>query len=344
METRKLGRSGIEVSALGMGCWAIGGPWTYHPGDSEPHPAGWSAVEDADSLAAIGAALDAGVTFFDTAANYGAGHSERLLGEALGRHREEVVIATKFGYLVDEETRDVRSDHTVVLQNLQSDCEASLRRLGTDYIDLYQLHVGDYDPELAAEIRDALEELVSAGKIRTYGWSTDSAPGAQVFAQGEHCAAIQFAYNVFAEKYAIRDLLAETNLAGIARSPLAMGILTGKMTSETTFPEDDVRQEMNFKEGRTAFMLELGNRLQRILTEGGHTPAQGALSWILTGDERIVPIPGFKTDAQVAENLGTLAAGRLSADQMTRIEGIRAAWLDTVRGHYNPDEVSATTE
>jgi aryl-alcohol dehydrogenase-like predicted oxidoreductase len=336
METRTLGRSGIEVGAIGAGCWAIGGPWTYHPEDRDPHPAGWGEVDDAESARAIQAALDGGVTLFDTAANYGAGHSERVLGRALGRRRHDVVVATKFGYLVDEETRDVRADHSMVLPNLRRDCEASLRRLGTDYIDVYQFHVGDYDPTRAAEIRDGLEELVAEGKVRWYGWSTDSAEGARVFAEGKHCTAVQFAYNVFSEKFDLRSVLADSDLGGIARSPLAMGILTGKMTSETTFPADDVRTELDFTEGRHAALLSVGHRLQTVLTERGHTAAQGALSWILSSDQRIVPIPGFRTAAQVTENLATLEAGLLSLDQMTRIEGIRAASIDTVGAFYNP--------
>ncbi len=337
METRTLGRSGIEVSAIGMGCWAIGGPWTYHPAEGDPHPAGWSVVDDTQSIRAIHAALDAGVAFFDTAANYGAGHSERVLGRALRSRRSDVVIATKFGYLVDEGSRDVRSDHAQVLPRVRRDCEESLRRLGTDYIDLFLLHVDDYDPEQAVAVRSALDELVDEGKIRAYGWSTDSAERARVFAEGAQCAVIQFAYNVFSQKYDLRDLLVEAVLGGIARSPLAMGMLTGKMTETTTFPDDDVRQELDFKEGRHAFLLGLGKRIEEILTAEGHSPAQGALSWILTGDPRIVPIPGFKTADQVAENIGALQAGPLSLDQMTRIEGIRAACIDTVQTYYNPE-------
>jgi aryl-alcohol dehydrogenase-like predicted oxidoreductase len=130
MFTRTLGRSNIEVSALGLGCWAIGGPWSW----SDGRAMGWGQVDDAESARAIHKALDLGVSFFDTAANYGAGHSERILGQALAGRRDRVVIATKFGHVVDEETRVVHDDD-VLLENIRQDCENSLRRLGTDYID-----------------------------------------------------------------------------------------------------------------------------------------------------------------------------------------------------------------
>jgi aryl-alcohol dehydrogenase-like predicted oxidoreductase len=320
-----------------MGCWAIGGPWRFFDAAGDSTPAGWSSVDDAASVEAIRAGLDAGVTLFDTAANYGAGHSERVLSQALGKMRDQVVIATKFGFLVDSEARAVTTDNDQVLPNLVSDCEASLRRLGRDWIDLYQLHVADYSLDLVPDLLEALEGLVAAGKIRAYGWSTDDAAGAAAFAAGEHCTSVQFAYNVFSQKYAVRDLLAEADLGGLARSPLAMGILTGKMTERTTFPDDDVRSQMDLSQGRLAFLLDTAQRIRHTLTAGGHTATQGALAWVLTSDPRIVPIPGFKTAAQVGENVRTLDVGLLDTDQMIRIEGMRAASLDTVRSYYNPD-------
>ena len=138
---RTLGRSGIEVSAVGMGCWAIGGRWTYLGS-----PAGWGEIDDAESIRAIHAALDMGVNFFDTAANYGCGHSERILGRAVKDRRNQVVIATKFGHLVDETAKDVTlydgdEEGGEIVRHIRADCDASLRRLDSDYIDVYQLHV-----------------------------------------------------------------------------------------------------------------------------------------------------------------------------------------------------------
>jgi aryl-alcohol dehydrogenase-like predicted oxidoreductase len=263
------------------------------------------------------------VTFFDTAANYGAGHSERILAKALEGRREEVVIATKFGYLVDEDAKLVVNNQDVILDNIRQDCEDSLRRLNTDYIDLYQFHVGDYPPEKAAPVRDALEELVAAGKIRWYGWSTDNAEGARVFADGEHCTAIQQAIN-WATK---RDygptlkICEDYRLASVVRNPLGMGILTGKFKGgEVKLPDDDVRHDWDFKEGAIAGFVQTVEDLREVLTSEGRTLAQGALRWLWARSDVTIPIPGFKTVAQVKENAGALAFGPLGESEMRQID------------------------
>ena len=156
MSTRVLGRSGIKVSAIGFGCWAIGGPFTM-----DGKPDGWGAVDDRESAAAIRRALDLGVMFFDTADAYGTGHSEQVLGRALAAHRDEVVIATKFGYTYDA-ARQALTGQDASPGYIRQACQASLRRLGTDRIDLYQLHVGDLPLSQADEVIGALEELAAA--------------------------------------------------------------------------------------------------------------------------------------------------------------------------------------
>src|SRR3954468_14119194 len=188
---RPLGRSGIDVSALGTGCWAIGGPWTM--GDRE---AGWGPVDDDESIRALHAAMAGGVTFFDTAANYGAGHSETVLGRAIAGRRSEVVLATKCGYGVEEAGRHVDPAPDVSPEAVERSCAESLRRLGTDRIDLFQLHVGDLDPVLADDVVATLERLVDRGSIRACGWSTDDVDRARRFAEGPHCAAVQHRLNV----------------------------------------------------------------------------------------------------------------------------------------------------
>ncbi len=322
MFTRRLGKSGIEVSAMGMGCWAIGGPWTYDDGENEPSAAGWGKIDDEESVRAIHAGLDAGVNFFDTAANYGAGHSERILAQALKGRRDKVVIATKFGYVVDQEKKLIARNDDVLLANIRQDCEDSLRRLDTDYIDLYQFHVGDYDPHKAGAVRDVLEELVKEGKIRWYGWSTDNAEGARVFAQGEHCASVQHFVN-WATQFdfgPILDVCEEFDLASINRGPLTMGLLTGKFQDgDVNLPADDIRHGWNLKEGRLAEILQNIEDLREALTSDGRTLAQGALGWLWARNERMVPIPGFKTVAQVEENAGAIAFGPLSDEQMQEI-------------------------
>lgn len=314
---RKLGRSGIEVSPLGMGCWAIGGLWKWLDGQG-----GWGEVDDTESIRAVHAALDAGVNFFDTAANYGTGHSERILGQALAGRRSQAVIATKFGFKVNEVEKQVRfHDHPDdVLKTVRTDCEASLRRLGTDYIDLYQLHVWDYPLEPAAELRETLEALVAEGKIRAYGWSTDSVEAAAVFAQGAHCTAIQHDLNVVLDAPAMLALCDQHNLASVNRSPLARGALSGKYTKETVFPENDVRRDEWSRNHFFAPTLERLESLREILTSGGRTLSQGALAWIWARSPKTVPIPGIRTVAQATENAGAMALGPLNPDQMREIE------------------------
>ena len=318
MLSRTLGRSDIEVSTMGMGCWAIGGPWS----GSDGRAMGWSRVDDAESIRAIHAALDMGVSLFDTAANYGCGHSERILGQAIAGRRDKVVIATKFGHVIDEGTEIVHDAGDALLGNIRQDCENSLRRLGTDYIDVYQFHAGSYDPLKAVTVRDTLETLVAEGTIRAYGWSTDHVDRAHVFAQGEHCASIQFRLNLFSDSPEMRALCDETDVGSINKKPLTSGILTGKFTTESTFPDDDFRQRFSLKEEGMAKMLRQVDELREVLTSGGRTLAQGAIAWIWARSERAVPIPGFKTVAQVNENARAMEFGPLNQDQMDAVEAI----------------------
>ena len=320
---RKLGRSGIEISALGMGCWAIGGP--FWSGET-PH--GWGEVDDNESLAAIQRALDLGVNFFDTANVYGAGHSERMLGKAFAGKRKDVVIATKFNAIFDEKTRQV-TGASCAPADIKSACEDSLRRLNTDYIDLYQFHDNGYPADKAEPVRETLEELVKEGKIRAYGWSTDFHDRAEVFAQGEHCATIQLELNVLDDNPAVIDICEKYNLAAINRGPLAMGLLTGKYTVSTKPSTDDVRGEKSpewmkyFKDGKPSpEYLKKIDAVREILTSNGRTLPQGALAWLWGRSDQTVPIPGFRTVKQVEENCGALEFGPLEKDQMQEIEAI----------------------
>lgn len=319
---RQLGQSGIEVSAMGMGCWAIGGPWIIN-GDQ----AGWGEVDDDESLRAIRRALDLGITFFDTAANYGAGRSERILGQALAERRNEVVIATKFGYDVDEQHRSVvlydgEIDSDQVVKHLRRDCEASLRRLNTDTIDLFQFHVNSYPPTKAAAVRDLLEELVTEGKIRFYGWSTDNPEGARVFAKGEHCVAIQHQLNVIQDAPEMLSLCESFGLASINRGPLARGILTGKYTPDSQFPKNDLRHRENFRKQWLEPIIEELGKIREILTDGGRTLAQGSLAWIWARSGQAIPIPGIRTVAQAEENAQAMMFGPLREEQVEEIDKI----------------------
>jgi aryl-alcohol dehydrogenase-like predicted oxidoreductase len=324
MLTRKLGKSQLETSALGMGCWAVGGPWTWAQPGQEPYPAGWGHTDDQESIRAIHAGLEAGINFFDTAANYGAGHSETVLGQALKGRRDQVVIATKFGHIVNEKEKTVYGDKDLIIQNVRQDVENSLRRLQTDWIDIYQLHEGGFEPEPALELRAVLEKLVQQGKIRWYGWSTDMVDRARVFADGEHCTSIQFRLNAIYDNPEMRQLCADFNLAGINKDPLNKGILTGKFNTTSTFPDNDIRSQVSFTEDRMARRLQTVNSLREVLTSGGRSMAQGALAYIWALDERMVPIPGFKTVKQVQENAAAVQFGPLAPGELAQVKQIVA--------------------
>ncbi len=321
--TRKLGRSGIEVSALGMGCWAIGGP--FWNGET---PLGWGEVDDEESIRAIHRGLDLGISFFDTANVYGAGHSEKVLARALSGIRQRVVIATKFSSLFDESTRQVTGNDSSPLA-IRAACEDSLRRLETDYLDLLQFHNNGFPAEEAGPVRDTLEELVHEGKTRAYGWSTDFPKSAEVFSQGPKCTSIQLQLNIFDDNAPMIALCEKYNLAAINRGPLAMGLLSGKYNAESKPSIDDVRGEKSpewmkyFKNGKpNPEWLAKVDALRDILTSNGRSVAQGALAWLWARSPQTLPIPGFRTVAQVEDNCGALRFGPLTSDQMREIEVI----------------------
>jgi aryl-alcohol dehydrogenase-like predicted oxidoreductase len=306
-----------------MGCWAIGGP--FWEGET-PH--GWGEVDDSESIRAIHAALELGVNFFDTANVYGAGHSELVLGQALSGRRDKVVIATKFNAVFDETTRQVTGSDASPA-GIRTACEASLRRLDTDYIDLYQFHDNGHPVEKALPVRETLEALVSEGKIRAYGWSTDFADRAQFFAQGTACSAIQLQLNVLDDNAEVVDVCEREDLAAICRGPLAMGLLTDKYSPETVLALDDVRGEKSpswmkyFANGRpNAEWVSRRDAVRDVLSSDGRTVAQGALAWLWARSANTIPIPGFRTEAQVRENAGAMKFGPLSQEQMSEIDGL----------------------
>ena len=324
---RTLGRSSIEVSAVGMGCWAIGGPW-----QSGGAQVGWGVVDDAESTRAIHAALDLGANFFDTAAGYGAGHSERILGAALQGRRDQVVIATKFGQEVDEAAKRVvaygeTEEDGDVAGHVRANLENSLRRLGTDHIDVYLLHVWGLKLDRALATRDVLEELVAEGKVRTYGWSTDRPDAVEAFSTSPGCGVVEQELNVLTGSAEVLAVAERLNLASINRAPLGMGVLTGKITPETRFADNDIRSNVEWfggiKDGRAsqAWLDALGS-IREILTSDGRTLAQGALAWIWGRSPNTVPIPGFRTVAQVEENAKAMKFGPLTPTQMAEIDRI----------------------
>jgi aryl-alcohol dehydrogenase-like predicted oxidoreductase len=317
--TRRLGRSGLQVSAMGLGCWAIGGAMA--DGDQQ---LGYAGTDDERSRAAIRHGIDSGVTLFDTADAYGAGHSERLLGEELVGHAD-VLVATKFGNTIDEDTRqltgvDVSPDY------VREALAHSLRRLRRGHVDLYQLHTPDVTADQADDLVDVLEDLADSGEVRWWGVSTDDPATARRFAAAPHCTAMQLQLNVLDDNADMLEICDEYDLAALCRSPLAMGLLGGRYTATSTLPVDDVRGRSPdwlrwFTGGRPdpGFLARLDD-VRGELTGEGRTLAQGALGWIWAHHPRTVPLPGFRDRGQVEDSTGALAHGPLTPEQHDRVE------------------------
>lgn len=317
---RVLGRSGIEVAALGMGTWQIGGPLL-----AGEQRLGWGEVDDEESVRALRCAADLGVTLFDTADSYGAGHAERVLGRALGDRREDLVWVTKWGNTFDDTTRQ-RGEPDATPAHAARAFEDSLRRLGTDYLDVWLFHLAGAPAALAEDLVALCEDLVDQGRLRTYGWSTDDPARAAAFARGARCAVVEHQLDVLDDNVAMVALCRELDLAGLARSPLAMGLLTDAVTADTRLAPDDVRHRQPpwlhwFRRGRPdAEFLARREAVREVLTSEGRTLVQGALAWVWARAEHLVPVPGCRTVAEVEENAAALDRGPLTPDQMAEVE------------------------
>ena len=321
---RKIPKLNVETSALGMGTGAIGGPLTSNDGLS----LGWGNTSNEESIRALNRAFELGVRVFDTADIYGCGLSEELVGRALENYRNEVIIITKFGNTFDSKTkRQLGKDASP--KHIRDAVDASLERLKTDYIDIYLLHIWGYPIDKAAETMDTLEDLVSEGVIRGYGWSTDSTSRATAYSNRKHYVAVESELNVFRDTSEIVSLCEEKQLLNINKEPLAMGLLSGKYTPQTPrLPENDVRTAspdwiIYFKDGKATpeFTKKL-DQIKEILTEDGRTLVQGSLGWIWARSPLTLPIPGFKTVKQVEENTKALEYGPLKPSQMKAIDEI----------------------
>lgn len=327
---RQLGRSGIVVGPLGVGTWAIGGPFFSGVGCRYPTgaPLGYGKVDDLVSIQALRRAADLGVVLFDTADAYGTGHGERILGEALKPVRNRIIISTKFGNTYDEDRRELIGTDASP-SYIRAACHASLKRLQTDWIDIYHLHIGDLALEQARIAADTLDALCKEGLIRHYGWSTDDPLRAAAFADRPTATAVQFDMNVFEDAPEMLRISEANRFAGIVRLPLGMGFLTGKFSVASRLPEDDIRNKppawlRYFEEGGSASKnwSALLDVVKEILTSDGRTLAQGALAWIWARSACTVPIPGIRTVAQVEENVGAIDFGPLTADQMSEIAAL----------------------
>ena len=319
MEFRRLGRSGIKVSPLGLGTACMAGlGWRDDLAPKDPSQAKQDAVRQ------IQAAVDLGVTFFDTADNYGQGLSERILGEALRGRREGIVVATKFG---EDPMPDQEDPWALDAGSVERACEASLRRLEVECLDLYLLHRRDYPLEQAPALMQVLEDLVRAGKIRYYGWSTDDVERARLFARGEHCIAIEHRLNVFNDNAAMLDLCREQDLASLNRVPLLMGVLTGRWSPETKLEEGDPRAQW-FEHEEFLKVLACAQQIEPYLTTDGRSYVQGALGWIWARSPLAIPLPGFRNMEQMQALVQARQFGPLPLDVMQAIaERVKSAGI-----------------
>lgn len=318
---RIIGKNKFEVSSIGLGCFPIGGLF-YHDGKIHSH----GHVDEKIAFKAIKKGLELGINFFDTADVYGCGRSERILGEAIKDVRDDVVIATKFASVWDLNSGDPKTpcqstgEKNISPEYIRKACDESLKRLQTDYIDIYQLHSSGMDIEKAEDTKITLEELVSEGKIRSYGWSTDSVARAKIFAKEKNCSSIQFSINFTRENPSMLKLLDEYNLGGLIRTPFGMGILLGKYNENSQISKEHYLYRINFKDERMKQTFVAVNQVKELVNNDGRTLAQAALGYLLAKHEAIIPIPGFKTEEQVEENARAMEMGPLSNKQVEEID------------------------
>ena len=311
MQHRTLGNTGIRVSEIGFGGWAVGGA-----AEASGTPLGWGRTNDDESLAAIRRARDLGVTFFDTADSYGFGRSESLLGIVLSRKRQDVVIATKVGVMRNADGT-MRKDFSK--QHIFAAIDGSLRRLRTDYVDLYQAHNPTLDHLRKEEIQEAMERLQEIGKIRYWGISiSTNEEGLEIINRGWGHA-LQVLYNVLNQSPAneLFPLAKQKGYGIIARVPLASGLLTGKFRIDSTFPADDVRQNF-LTPKRLEEALQRVDEAKSIVGGAAHSLADAALQFVLANDAVSTTIPGARSVRQVEMNVGA-AEGKLPDDVVDRL-------------------------
>jgi len=324
MKTRKLGRSGLEVSAMGLGC--MGMSFGFGP-----------AMDKKDGIALIRAAVERGVTFFDTAEVYGAYTNEELVGEALAPFREQVVIATKFGFKIDPATGkqaglDSRPEH------IQEVAEASLKRLQTDVIDLYYQH--RVDPNVPMEdVAGAVKQLIQQGKVRHFGLSEAGVQSIRRANAVQPVTALQSEYSLWwrePEKEVI-PTLEELGIGFVPFSPLGKGFLTGKISEDTQFDKSDFRNIVpRFSPENRKANQAVVDLLAKFAQKKKATPAQIALAWLLAQKPWIAPIPGTTKLHRLEENIGAVNI-ELSPEDLRELDA--ATSKIQVQGARYPEEL-----
>jgi len=316
MQARKLGYSDLHLTTVGLGTWAIGGGgWAF----------GWGSQDDAESVAAIRHALDSGINWIDTAAVYGLGHSEEIVGRAIAGRRDEVIIATKCGLVWDKGSTSPYG--RLKAESVRREVEASLRRLNVEAIDLYQIHWPDPDRDIE-EAWDVIADLIREGKVRYGGVSNFGVAQLQRVQAIHPVASLQPPYSML-RRGIEKDLLpycAANDIGVIVYSPMQAGLLTGKFTKEhvANLPQDDWRKrDHHFREPELGANLALVERLRPIAERHGRAVAQLAIAWVLRRSEVTAAIVGARRPSQIEE---TAPAGDwvLSAEDIAAIDAFLA--------------------
>ncbi|MCX7725615.1 MAG: aldo/keto reductase [Chitinispirillaceae bacterium] len=310
MKKRVLGKSGIKVGYIGMGLWGIGGD-------------AWGPTDDKESIEAIEAAIEEGCDFFDTADVYGMGHSEELLGKALKGKREKVVIATKIGWIGFDKKKGISAYNSV--EKVIKGVEESLRRLNTEYVDIIQDHIDFYEPNMEIII-EAFQKLQQQGKVKAYGVSTGDLNYLKKFNSDGKCSTLQIDYSIL-NRIPEKDILPyckENNIGVIVRGALAMGILTGKFTQKTIFPDGDFRQNWIKDIKQREIFLDDLQKVERLKKEIGESKPLSvlALQFVLSNDAVSVVIPGAKNKKQIEMNVSASKMSPLSEKEISIIDSI----------------------
>jgi aryl-alcohol dehydrogenase-like predicted oxidoreductase len=323
MDKRKLGTNGPAVSAIGLGCMSMTGGYSDSPDRQE-------------MISLLGAAVDRGVTFFDTAEIYGPYANEELVGEALAPYRDQVVIATKFGWDIDPVERKPRGGVTSRPDVVRHVVDGSLRRLGVDSIDLYYQH--RVDPQVPIEdVAGVVKELIQAGKVKHFGMSEAAAATIRRAHAVQPVTAVQSEYSLWWRRPE-EEVLAtceELGIGFVPYSPLGKGFLTGTISASTSFDAgNDIRSTIpRFAPEAIQHNQAVVDLLKEIGERKGATPGQIALAWLLAQKPWIVPIPGTRKPHRLVENIGA-ADVELSAEELTEIE-VAASKMQIQGGRYN---------